>query len=424
MTTHPALGLVDAIAAQLADPDSASLGPRMLSSNRQHLAYGPPGIALLHIELAANGLGPWQRAHDWLAAASRQPLTSGSDSHPFYGAPAIAHAMASAADNLPGSYQRALTTLDRQVAVDVGRRLDAAHRRIDAGRLPQLAEFDTIRGLTGYGAYLLRRDPGSRTMRAVLSYCVRLTEPITHREESLPGWWAQTGPSGNPDDRFPGGHANNGMAHGIGGVLALLALAARNGTLVEGHHAALRMILAWLDRWQEKTGHGPAWPYWVTRSHLRTGRLAPSTPRRPSWCYGTVGLARAQQLAALALGDTRRQIDAENALVAALTDPEQLKAITDNGLCHGFAGLAHVAARTADDAYLSTASQVRAAIPALLTAVHPADNDPELAVGGLIQEQESGPGLLDGAAGIALALLAPSTAVPPQTAWDACLLIA
>ncbi|MEU0075064.1 lanthionine synthetase C family protein [Streptomyces sp. NPDC006332] len=424
MTTHAALGLVNAIAIQLADPDTALLSPRMMSSDRQHLAYGPPGIALLHIELAANGLGPGQRAHDWLAAASRQPLTRGSDSHPFYGALAFAYAMACAADQLPGSYQRALTALDRQVVVDVGRRRDAAHRRIDAGRLPQLAEFDTIRGLAGYGAYLLRRDPDSRATRAVLNYCVRLTEPITHRGEPLPGWWAQTGPSGNSDDRFPGGHANNGMAHGIGGVLALLALAARKGTLVEGHHAALRTILAWLDRWQEKTGHGPVWPYWITLTELRTGCLVPSAPRRPSWCYGTAGLARAQQLAVLALGDTRRQIDAENALVAALTDLDQLKATTDNGLCHGFAGLAHVAARTADDAHPSSAGQLRAAIPALLTAVHPAENDPELAASGLIQDQESGPGLLDGAAGIALALLAPSTAVPPQTAWDTCFLIA
>ncbi|MCI0383807.1 lanthionine synthetase C family protein [Streptomyces sp. CNQ085] len=419
MTAHPALHLVDAVASQLAGPDTAPLGPRAVSSDRQHLAYGPLGIALLHIERAATGLGPWQRAHDWLAAASRRPLTSGPDSHPFYGAPAFAHALACAADHLPGSYQRALTTMDRQIAVDIGRRLDA-------GRLPQLAEFDTIRGLTGYGAYLMRRSPGSPTMRAVLDYCVRLTEPITHHGETLPGWWTESGPSGSPDDRFPGGHANTGMAHGIGGVLALLALAARNGTVTDGHHAAMRTILAWLDRWQEKTGRGPAWPYWVTLGELRTGRLALSGPwrRRPSWCYGTAGLARAQQLAALALGNTGRQIDAENALVAALTDPDQLRATTDNGLCHGFVGLAHVAARTADDAHPSTVGRLRAAIPALLTAVHPPDTDPELAATALIQDEERGPGLLDGAAGTALALLAPSTAAPPRSAWDACLLIA
>ncbi|MFF3822197.1 lanthionine synthetase C family protein [Streptomyces bluensis] len=424
MTAHPTLGLVHAIAARLADPDTVPLGFRTLSSDRQHLAYGPPGIALLHIERAASGLGPWHRAHAWLAAGSRHPLTSGPDSHPFYGVPAFAHALSCVADHLPGSNQRALDAMDGQIAVDVGRRLDAAHRRIDAGRLPQLAEFDAIRGLTGYGAYLLRRNPGSSTMRAVLDYCVRLTEPITHHGETLPGWWTETGPSGSPDDRFPGGHANTGMAHGIGGVLAFLALAARNGSVTDGHYAALHTILTWLDRWKQRADGGPVWPYWVTQDELRTGHLAPSAPRRPSWCYGTAGLARAQQLAALALGDTSRQIDAENALVAALTDPEQLKATTDNGLCHGFAGLAHAAARTADDAHPSTVGKLRAAIPALLAAVTPPDTDPELTATALIQDQEGGPGLLDGAAGIALALLSPSTAAPPRSAWDACLLIA
>ncbi|MFJ4686206.1 lanthionine synthetase C family protein [Streptomyces sp. NPDC088789] len=406
MTAHPALGLVDAIACQLADPEVQRFSP----SYRQHLAYGPPGIALLHIERAAHGLGPWQRAHDWLAVASRQPLTSGPDSHPFYGTPALAHALACAADHLPGSYQHALNTMDDRIAIDVGRRLDAAHRRIDAGRLPQLAEFDAIRGLTGYGAYLLRRAPDGATTRSVLDYVVRLAEPLVHQDETLPGWWTDTGPSGHPDDRFSGGHANNGMAHGIGGVLALLALAARHGTVVHGHHAAMGTVLTWLDRW--KTGQ--ARPYWITRDELRTGCRAPSAVQRPSWCYGTAGLARAQQLAAIAFGDIDRQTQAENALAAALTDADQLKATTDKGLCHGFAGLVHIATRAADDAHISTAARIRASIPALLDAIHSADT----------AFRNGDPGLLDGAAGTALALIAPSTATPPRSAWDACLLVA
>ncbi|MFV5994993.1 lanthionine synthetase C family protein [Streptomyces sp. NPDC056231] len=421
--TALAAELSTALADLLADPDTAPLGPRTAAEDRQHIAYGLPGIALLHIERAAAGLAPWQRAHDWLAAAARQPFTSGADSHPFYGAPALAQVLACAADHLPGSYERALSTLDEQIARDVLRRLTAAHRRLDAGQLPEIAEFDTIRGLSGYGAYLLRRNPDSAAVRTVLDYCVRLTEPITHDGETLPGWWTLTAPTGRPDtDRFPDGHANSGMSHGIGGVLAFLALAARHDTVVDGHHDAMRTILAWLDRWQEESGHGPAWPYWVTRAELRDGRLAPSTPRRPSWCYGTAGLARAQQLAALALGDTTRRIDAENALVAALTDSAQLKATTDNGLCHGFAGLAHIAARTADDAHPSTVGQLQAVIPALLATICPPGTDPAPAAA--IVANEAGPGFLDGVAGIALALLAPATITPPRTAWDACLLIA
>ncbi|MFE3601284.1 lanthionine synthetase C family protein [Streptomyces sp. NPDC059142] len=421
--TAPAAALSTALADILADPDTAPLGSRTTAEDRQHLAYGLPGIALLHIERAAAGLAPWHRAHAWLTACARQPFTSGADSHPFYGAPAFAHVLTCAAEHLPGSYQRALTTLDDQIARDVLRHLAAAHRRLDAGRLPETAEFDAIRGLSGYGTYLLRRNPGSATVRTALDYCVRLTEPVIHNGVALPGWWTPAAPSGRLDTgRFPGGHANSGMAHGVGGVLAFLALAARRGTVVDGHHDAMNTILVWLDRWREESGCGPAWPYWVTREELRSGQLAPSTPRRPSWCYGTAGLARAQQLAALALGDTPRRLDSENALVASLTDAAQLKATTDDGLCHGFAGLAHIAARTAADAHPSTAGQLQALIPALLATICPPGTDPATAAATVVRE--AGPGYLDGAAGIALALLAPATRTPPRTTWDACLLIA
>lgn len=424
MTDPHALKVADAVADLLADPDTAPVSPRTTTTDRQQLAYGPLGIALLHIERAAAGLGPWQRAHAWLAAATQEPFTSGPDSHPFYGAPALAHAVACAAEHEPGPYQRALAGLDAQIDRDVRRRLDAAHRRVDAGGLPELAEFDVIRGLAGYGAYLLHRDPLGSTLSRVLHYCVRLTEPISDDGETLPGWWTASGPSGRPDERFPGGHANAGMAHGIGGVLALLALAARRGNIVGGQHEAIRAILSWLDRWQGETSPGLAWPYWVTRAELREGCPARSAPRRPSWCYGTAGLARAQQLAALALGDARRQVEAEAALVAALTDPAQLKATTDDGLCHGFAGLAHIAARTAADARPPTAGQLRAAIPALLSAVCPPGTDPATVAKALVHDEKAGPGFLDGAAGTALALLLPATATPPISTWDSCLLIA
>ncbi|MFF6955609.1 lanthionine synthetase LanC family protein [Streptomyces sp. NPDC008317] len=424
MTDPLALKVADAVSDLLADPNTAPVSPRTMTAHRQQLAYGPLGIALLHIERAAAGLGPWQRAHAWLTAAAREPFTSGPDSHPFYGAPPLAHAVACAAERQPGPYQRALLRLDAQTDRDVHRRLDTAHRRIDAGGLPELAEFDVIRGLASYGAYLLHRAPLGPTLSRLLHYCVRLTEPVAQDGEILPGWWTTSGPSGRPDQRFPGGHANSGMAHGIGGVVALLALAARRGNTVVGHHDAIRTILAWLDRWQEETGPGVAWPYWVTRAELREERSAPSTPRRPSWCYGTAGLARAQQLAALALGDAHRQVEAENALVAALTDSAQLKATTDNGLCHGYAGLAHIAARTAADAHPPTAGQLRTAIPGLLAAVCPPGKDPATVAKALVQDEKAGPGFLDGAAGIALALLSPATTSASVSAWDSCLLLA
>ncbi|MEU3073306.1 lanthionine synthetase C family protein [Streptomyces laurentii] len=424
MTIHRAHTLSDEIADRLACPSSSWIRAQAEDWRRQSLAHGLLGIALLHVERAAAGLSPWQRVNDWLAAATRTPLTTGPDSHPFHGAPALAHVLACAARHMPGPYEKALAALDRQIATDVHRRLAAARRRIASEAPPALAEFDSIRGLTGYGAYLLRSDPSGDLVRQVLEYLVHLTTPISHNGRTLPGWWTLLGPSGRADDRYPGGHANTGVAHGIGGVLALLALAARQDVMVDGHRDAIHAILAWLDRWQFDIAHGVVWPYWVTRSELEAGRVLPPTAQRPSWCYGAAGVARAQQLAGLALGDVPRQLAAETSLIGALTDPSQIGATAELGLCHGFAGLAHIAARAADDALPGNAGRIRDLIPALLTAVHPPDVAPGRAAARILESPGPGTGLLDGAAGIALAVRAPATAAPPRTAWDACLLIA
>lgn len=408
---HSISELADAIAERLARPDAV---PGHLARRpwwRQSLAHGAPGVALLHIERAAAGLGSWQRAHDWLAYATHAPLTTGADSHLFYGAPAIAHALNCAAEQRPGTYQEALDRLDKVITADARARVDAAHARIDAGRLPTLAEFDVIRGLTGIGSYLLRRDPDGKPLRVVLEYLVRLTEPLTVNDETLPGWWVDTGPDGHYNDQFRHGHANSGLAHGIGGPLALLALAAQRGTSVDGQVDAIGRICAWLDRWRVTTPTGLAWPYWVNRPQLRAGHRAVSGSQRPGWCYGTAGLARAQQLAALATGDNDRREIAEQAMLHALTNAAQHPETGDPSLCHGHAGLVHIAARTATDANPDSARCLRAHLPELLRGV----------VAALRSDEEPEPALLEGAIGIALVLS--NAAAIPRTSWDACLLI-
>lgn len=418
---HPAREIADAVAARLADP---SMVPGVWTSQtwwRQSLAHGVPGIALLHIECAAAGLRSWQQARDWLGYITGSPVSSGPSSHLFYGAPAVAHALTCAAATQPGSCQRALRILDAAITATTRCRVAAAHARIDQGILPVLAEFDLIRGLAGVGAYLLRRDPAGRAAHAVLEYMVRLTEPVTFGGETLPGWWTASGPSGRPDGRFPGGHANCGMAHGIGGPLALLSLAALQGVTIPGHLPAIASICAWLDHW--RASNEAAWPYWVTRAELRTGRVSDRGPARPSWCYGTAGLARAQQLASLATGDAIRQRWAEDTLIHALTDPNQRAAITDSSLCHGYAGLAHLATQAAADATPAAAAYLRALIPGLLEAVHPPGTDPRRTAACLLDPANGGPGLLEGATGTGLAALSASTSIPPSSGWDTCLLI-
>jgi len=313
---------------------------------------------------------------------------------------------------VPERYPRAVASLNDGVTRLVHARLETAHARIAAALRPPLAEFDLVRGLTGLGAYLLRQAPDSHLFDRVLTYLVRLTEPLTAADDAglnAPGWWTNDIPSRSPDPSLRGGHANLGMAHGIAGPLALLALAMRQGVTVDGHADAIDRICRWMDGWRQEGPAGAWWPEWVTLDELRTGRSAQGGPRRPSWCYGTPGLARAQQLAGIALADHARQDEAEHALTRCLADPTQLAHVIDPALCHGWAGLLATAWCAAADA---RSGNIAAHLPHLTGALlgHASEASP------LHQ-----PGLIEGSAGAALTLH--SIATSSTGHWLTCLLL-
>lgn len=360
---------------------------------RQSLANGAAGAALRDLEFGTEH-------RDWLNAMTAEPVLA----HPtqatlFDGAPAVAFVL-----NTTG-HRHTLSTLDGHVDTITRTRLDTAHRRIDHGARPAKDEFDLIAGLTGFGAYQLHRHDDSRLLREILTYLVRLTEP---QPDGLPGWWVTHGPTG-PDADWNGGHGNLGIAHGIAGPLALLSITMRRGVTVPGQAEAITDICRWLDQWRRGTDPHVWWPEAISPVEHDTGTVRQHGPARPSWCYGTPGLARAQQLAGLALGDTRRQRLAERALNSCLSDESQLATLVDVSLCHGWAGVLHTAWRCGEHD-----EQVRTHLPRLLA--------------GLTESQHRArppqAGLLTGESGAQLARHAATTDTPPSTGWDTCLLLA
>lgn len=329
------------------------------------------------------------------------PLIDGDEANLYLGAPAMAYVLHLAATD-SDRYAGALNTLDGIVAAHTRRRLAAAHARIDQERYAAFAEYDLFRGLTGLGALLLRRQPDSSELRSALEYLVRLTKPIAGAKgQPLPGWWVGHAPASKT--ATPGGHANAGLAHGITGPLALLALAKRRGNTVDDHDAAMTRICLWLDRIRQSDHRGTRWPRWTSE----TGP-APTLPAAPSWCYGTPGMARAQQLAAIALGDKDRQRMAERALLYCLNDPQQLDQLSTRGLCHGVGGVLRTVQRFAEDAE----------VPHAFT-----DRLPQLRQRFLAAAPPGETGFLEGEAGAVLAFQSAEPGAGPVTDWDACLLL-
>ncbi|WP_405545600.1 hypothetical protein OG478_35480 [Streptomyces phaeochromogenes] len=144
------------------------------------------------------------------------------------------------------------------------KRLGQPHARIDRGRPATLGEYDLISGLTGLGTYHLHRS-NQAELRDTLAYLVRLTELITIHAQPMPGWWTGGSPDRQPSPRWPGGHGNLGLTHGItGGPLELLATALCHGDTVAGQTQATTGICDWLDHWRTGTGSRPWWPGLIT----------------------------------------------------------------------------------------------------------------------------------------------------------------
>jgi hypothetical protein len=401
------------IRGSLADPGQVKFLPDKpaLRTRPASVGGGAAGVALAHIEAARTGHGSWDTARAWITRALSGPVNGGGTATLWSGAPALALVTAIAATSRT-HLARARTRLDEVTTRLTRRRVDQAQARIDQGKRPPLAEFDLIQGLTGLAVYHLHTHPDAAITRQVLAYLVRLPLPLPGDPDRLPGWWTDQSPHSRLDPAFPGGHLNLGVAHGISAPLAVLSLAVLRGVTVNGHTDAIGRMCAVLDAYRRTGPAGAWWPYYLTPQQWETGPTTDAvTGQRPTWCYGTPGLARAQQLAGLALNDPNRRAMAEQSMAHCLRDPSQLDTLTDLGLCHGWAGLLHCAWRINTDAPGTPLDADLDRIAATLLDRLEHDDHPD-------------PEFLDGRAGIALALHTYATGTAPGVPWDAHLALA
>jgi hypothetical protein len=405
-------------AAAAVDPGSPHAG--LLTWRPASLAQGHAGLAVLCAVLDAGQPGSgWDRAgHHHLAVAAER--VSPYDGSLFSGLAGLGFAATLLAARRP-RYARLLDQVDQALAP----LLEDALSRLAAGSGCRVSDFDLVSGLTGTGVYLLTRasagPPGEVMLRRLLGGLVQLmADPGHPRRWHTPAELA----SGPLRQQFPRGLHNCGLAHGVPGPLALLSLAVLAGVRVPGAQDAIRSSASWLIHHHAGTEQEPDWHDGVALDAVQLpSAAADHVPGRAAWCYGAPGVARSLWLAGLAAGEPPWQDVAARTIRAVAARPRPAWGITTPGFCHGAAGLLQVLRRFAldldDPAVASAAHRLAAELaaefdPDLLLGVRSVDPD------GVPVDQ---PGLLDGAAGVALALLGlPETGfAPPATAtagWD------
>jgi hypothetical protein len=393
---------IDAIAGALAgwpafpedDPFGASL------------ATGEAGLALFffYLDQARPGAGHADRAFERLERAIDR---------------------LNASFHQPGLYQGFVSIAwtvehlrDRQDEDDPNEEIDRAVFEL-LGRTPWQGDYDLTSGLAGLGAYALERWPGPMAASCLDRVCQRLEELAVPQEVgcawTTPDWLLLPAEK----QSFPHGMINLGVAHGVPGVLPVLAQAAMLGAAPEQARALLREAIAWLLSRKLPAGEASVFPdAWGPGAEL--------PPARAAWCYGDPGIAATLLVAARASGEPAWEEEALRLARTAARRPPESTGARDACVCHGAAGLGHLFNRL----YQAT-GDLELLVAARAWMERALDlREPGRGVGGFVtwgpdatgaMEWRDDPSLLTGAAGIALALLAATT--PCEPAWDRFLLL-
>lgn len=435
-----------AVAERLRDPERvksvatarSNINPSFGSHpwDETSLSHGYPGVALLFAELHALNPGAgWDRvAHEYLTAAAKALSTySGAPPSLFSGLGAVAFAaLASSCGRT--RYTKLLDQLDLRIIESVSEILahEEVRQREQSGAV--LTTYDAIVGLSGTGRYLLHslpyqqeEGPLRKALLSILNYLVELAQPIKISGLEVPGWYVSAQNQILESDRklYPNGNFNCGLAHGIPGPLALLSLTALRGLRVAGQEAAIRNIVDWLLRWEQTDEYGTYWPDRVSWEDEAAGTSTQTFFRREAWCYGTPGVARPLWLAGMALGDQEPCDGALRGMNAVFRRPQTTWNIDGPTFCHGRAGLLQITNRFAQDT--GNPTLVGSARELAQGLIKQFDPDSPFGYRDLLPAQ-NGPigldtaGLLEGAGGVALALL---SAVDDRVKiWDKAFLIA
>ena len=282
-------------------------------------------------------------------------------------------------------------------------------------RYPEDAPYDLVNGLTGLGVYALARWPRPGAAPCVLGVVEQLARRARHDRDGV-YWWTPPSWRGPRREQYRPGGVDLGVAHGIAGVIPFLARVHRLGLARPTVRPLLDGAVRWLLAHLVDTASGPTVPYFVADG------VEPG-PARSAWCYGDPGVAAALLLAARDVGEPAWAAGGDRPRGAGRRPPAR----PDRR--HGRRAVPRVGRPGAP--VQPDVPDDRGAGPRRRGAVlGGADSRAVLRDGSRAGARQAtdaarpacnGPGLLEGAAGVALAMEAAATTAEPV--WDQMLLV-
>lgn len=215
-----------------------------------------------------------------------------------------------------------------------------------------------------------------------------------------------------------GSSYNLGLAHGIPGIMTIISLLNQNGdiSMKSKYRDTILRVSDWL------LGKTFNFPDSKARFPFSFGDDETPFPTSIRWCYGDLGVAYSLYLSGKNINESRLEKEGIKLAKQCITRNNESKNIIDAHLCHGTAGIAHIYNRF----YNSTRDEVfrDAATFWFEETFRKFNMEFEFGFQGWKGEKhgwQNFPGLLEGSAGIGLALISAISEIEPK--WDRCLLL-
>lgn len=236
-------------------------------------------------------------------------------------------------------YRPMINSLDKYLLDNIKKEyLDPIQNNITHNQPTFIHLYDPIQGICGIGRYVLEfssKPHFSELTQTILEILIKLCHPLKLEKKNIHGWYVSPhDPLKSEENSHSKGSFNLGLAHGVTGILAFLAIAKLRGFEVEGQKEIIDQIATWICEQSIQVNENIQWPYEVAVDNEQT--IAPS---KDAWCYGVPGIARTLFLAGKALGNQGLKDFAIKAFKGIFARAQDEWGLPGPNLCHGIAGL-------------------------------------------------------------------------------------
>ena len=307
--------------------------------------------------------------------------------------------------------------LIEQIHASILRNIEARLNVINTTGGLAATDYDSLYGVAGIGRYLLFASASDDRLTTPLLEILKSLINRSKLENGFPALYtAKESLTPSEKESYDCPVVNCGLAHGVPGVLTLLALSLSSGIELDGLRESVEFWTNWLSSSTVDDQWGINFPTSVSiNGHDKT-------PSRAAWCYGTPGVANSLWLAGDALGDPLAKNLAVKSMEAVYRRPLSAQGIISPCLCHGTSGLLQVTLRFAERTGLPLFQQASEELLQRIIDEYDAENTYWGFCDVLPEGQKTDlPTILNGASGVILPMLA--AAFPVEPIWDQTILL-